>query len=84
MNYSVPDFGQDHEIMDSLSNEKISSKMVGHNWEFKTPQSAHKWHNHATNVDYNFAPNLDSDVVSTISHQKAAEGRLGQWDFVQN
>lgn len=58
--------------------------MVGHKWEFKTPASAAKWHNHAKNVDYNFAPSLDSDVVGTIAHQRAAEARLGAWDFVQN
>ena len=58
--------------------------MVGHKWEFKTPASAEKYKNPAKNVDYNFAPKLDSNVVDTIANQKAAETRLGSWDLIQN
>ena len=66
----------------TMENERISSKIVGHNWAFKTPESYEKYRNKAKDTDYNFAPDLDEDVVSTITHQKAAEGLLGGWDFV--
>lgn len=35
MDYPVPDFGQDHDIVSSLGNEKIASKIVGHKWDWK-------------------------------------------------
>lgn len=57
--------------------------MVGSKWAFKTPESAAKYSNKAKDVDYNFAPALDSDVASTISHYQGAETRLGAWDLAQ-
>jgi hypothetical protein len=60
--YPVPDFGQDHDIMSTLSNERLASKMVGQKWAFKTPESAQKYKNKAKDVDYNFAPTLDGDI----------------------
>ena len=47
-------------------NERIASKMIGHEWKFPTGDK--KWKNPAKDVDYNFAPELDSDVRSTIKH----------------
>lgn len=32
MNYPVPDFGVDEDIVSSLHNEKLGSKMVNHDW----------------------------------------------------
>merc|ERR1712166_570300 len=55
---------------DTISNEKVASKVVGHKWAFNTPESKMKYGNKAKEIDYNFAPALDSDVVSTITHQK--------------
>jgi len=69
MDYPVPDFGQDHDVMDTISNERVASKVVGHKWAFNTPESKMKYANKAKDVDYNFAPALDSDVTSTIAHQ---------------
>jgi len=83
MDYPVPDFGQDHDVMDTISNERVASKVVGHKWAFNTPESKMKYANKAKDVDYNFAPALDSDVVSTITHQKAAETALGSWELAQ-
>jgi len=37
MDYPVPDFGQDHEIMDSLKHEKMSSETLKHKWVMGTP-----------------------------------------------
>jgi len=35
MDYPVPDFGEDHDIKSSISNEKIASKIVGHDWKWE-------------------------------------------------
>ena len=84
VDYPVPDFGEDPDMRDTLRHEQLGSKMVGHKWEFKTPASALKYKNRAKDVDYNFAPKLDSNVVDTIASGAAAEARLGAWDLIQN
>jgi len=83
MDYPVPNFGQDHEIATSLENEKIASKVVGHEWKFKTPGSWEKWRNPAKDTNYNFNMKLDSDVVNTQKHIGDAEGKYGSWDLTQ-
>jgi hypothetical protein len=35
MDYFVPNFGQDQDMKDSLSNEKTAGKIVGHDWKWK-------------------------------------------------
>lgn len=82
MNYPVPNFGQDVDIMSTLNNEKIASKMVGHDWKFKTPESWERYRNPAKDTMYNFAPKLDHDVVDTQSHQAEAEAKYGSWDLL--
>lgn len=85
MNYPVPDFGQDQDIRDTLRNEQIGSKMVGHKWQFKTAESKEKYGNKAKDVDYNFAPSLDQNIIDSMAHARAAAGRLGESDtLLQN
>ena len=72
MDYPVADFGDDHEILDSIENEKIASKRLGHSWVFGTEESKAQWHNAAKDTDYNFYPKLDSDIVDSISNQHNA------------
>ena len=55
---------------------------MGHDWKFKTPESWEKYRNKAKDTDYNWAPELDEDMKSTIAHTSAAEGILGGWDFL--
>ena len=76
--YPVPDFGQDHDIASSLENERVASKLVGHNWKFKTPESFEKYRNKAKDVDYNFAPNLDGDITASIASMGGAELSTGK------
>lgn len=83
MDYPVPDFGQDHDIKASLSNERLASKMVGKEWRFKTPGSWEEYRNKAKDTNYNFKPALDHDVVSTQKNIANAEGEYGNWDLVQ-
>ena len=65
----------------TLANEEWASKLVGHQWAFKTPESWEKYRNKAKDVDYDFAPKLDSDVNTTIGNLSNAEISLGAWDM---
>lgn len=82
MNYPVPDFGQDHEIIASLDDERLASKMIGHDWKFKTPGSWEKYRNKAKDTMYNFKPELSHDIRDTIKHMTNAEGEYGTWDLL--
>lgn len=83
MDYPVPDLGQDHDVKETMKNERIASKMVGHNWNFGSDESKARWHNKAKDTDYDFAPKLDGDMIDTNAHKTAAELRYGGWDLAQ-
>ena len=76
MDYPVPNLGQDPDIAASISNEKLASKMVPHDWEFGTKASALKWENPAKKAPYDFAPVLDKDVRDSATNLKNSEDRL--------
>ena len=80
--YPVPDFGADPDIAGTIENERVSSKIVGHQWKFKTPESWEKYRNKAKDTDYNFAPELDEDTRTTIANAANAATRLGGWEMV--
>jgi len=82
MDYPVQDLGQDRDIKDTLANEKTASAIVDHEWKFKTAESALAYRNAAKDVDYNFAPELDGDMKSSLSHLGSAES--GQWQWAGN
>ena len=47
-----------------------------------TERSKAKWHNPAKDVDYNFAPKLDQDIVTTDKNLDDAEKNLGHhWEL---
>merc|ERR1712178_256045 len=62
INYSVPNFGRDHDINDNFASIKLAEGMVGHQFQIGTAASKEKWANPAKDVDYNFSPELDGDV----------------------
>ena len=62
MDYFVPNFGMDHDVLASENNEKVASALVGHAWAFKTPESWEKYRNRAKDTDYNFDPKLSEDM----------------------
>lgn len=76
IDYPVPNFGPDPDMVGTLTNEALASRMVNHNWEFGTEESKAKWHNVAKDTLYDFAPNLDGDMVATEKHLGDAETRL--------
>jgi len=76
INYPVPNFGVDHDIIDSQASVSQAQTDLGHDWEFGTKASKAKWHNPAKDVDYNFAPKLDGDMITTDKNLKDAQTRL--------
>jgi hypothetical protein len=72
----VPNNGADPDMVATLENEKLASTMVNHHWDFGTEESKAKWHNKAKDTDYNFAPALDGDMISTEKHLVGAEAAL--------
>lgn len=86
MDYFVPNFGVDHDVLATESNEKLASAMVGHAWSFKTPESFEKNRNRAKDVDYNFNPTLDGDMTTSLSNMHNATQDAGpgyKWDLLQ-
>jgi hypothetical protein len=53
MDYFVPDFGQDHDVKDSLSNGRTASTLVGHKWDWKEikPREVVQYEFHPLDVD---------------------------------
>ena len=78
MDYFVPNFGMDKDILSTEADEKVASALVGHAWSFKTPESWEKWRNRAKDVDYNFDPALDGNMVDSQNSLKIAESIRGQ------
>jgi len=77
INYPVPNFGRDHDINDNFASLKLAEGMIGHNFQIGSAASKEKWANPAKDVDYNFAPALDGDVVSTMKNLDDSEKNLG-------
>jgi len=73
MDYKVANFGQDHEVKDSISNEKIASKLVGHKWDWKENKARDI-------VQYETRP-LDVDIQSSLKNLKSQEGIHGIWEL---
>jgi len=56
--------------------------MIGHKFQIGTAASKAKWKNPAKDVDYNFAPKLDGDVISTQKNLADSEDKLGhRWEI---
>ena len=73
MDYPVPNFGMDRDVMGSLENLKVAEGIAGHHWAGIDKE---KYKNPAKKVDYNFAPKLDGDIVDSQNHLSATEKRL--------
>ena len=85
MDYFVPNFGMDHDIIASETDEKVASALVGHAWAFKTPESWEKWRNRAKDAPYNFDPELSEDMRTSLKNMQFAEDTVTKNGFdVQN
>jgi TfoX/Sxy family transcriptional regulator of competence genes len=77
INYPVPNFGVDTDILDNHHSLSIAEAMKSHGLQLGTEASKAKWHNPANDVDYNFVPKLDGDIISTNKNLADTERNLG-------
>jgi hypothetical protein len=77
INYPVPNFGVDTDIIDNHASLELAESMKSHKLEMGTEASKAKWHNPAKDVDYNFAPKLDGDIITTHKNLADTETNLG-------
>jgi len=77
VNYPVPDFGKDPDMVGTMNSIAIGEKMNSHKFVMGTADSKAKWHNVAKDTLYDYYPSLDKDVISTNRHLAEAEDRLG-------
>ena len=68
INYFVPNFGRDTDMINTDHSLAISEDALSHKLELGTEKSKAKWHNPAKDTDYNFAPKLDGDMISTAKN----------------
>ena len=77
INYPVPDFGKDPDMVGTLNSIEIGEKMNKHKFIMGTADSKAKWHNVAKDTLYDYYPKLDSDVITTNRNINYAENELG-------
>lgn len=75
INYPVKNLGVDHDIADAFDNVKVAEETVGHKWEheFGSAESKSKYLNPAKAVMYNFAPELDGNMIDSANSLNIAE-----------
>merc|ERR1711981_781186 len=77
INYPVPNFGVDRDIIDNHASLATAEGALSHKLVMGTEASKAKWHNVAKDTDYNFAPKLDADVRTTQKNLADSENNLG-------
>merc|ERR1712032_508390 len=77
INSPVPNFGVDTDIIDNHASLELAEGMKSHRLALGTEASKAKWHNPAKDVDYNFAPKLDGDIITTNKNLADTEKNLG-------
>jgi len=77
IDYPVPNFGVDTDILDSHASLATSEGALSHKLQLGTKASKAKWASPAKDVDYNFAPRLDGDIRTTQKNLGDAESTLG-------
>jgi len=61
-----------------LANIPVAEKIVGQRWtSMGTEENKEKFHNKAKDVDYNFDPPLDHNIVVSQSNLANAEQSIG-------
>jgi len=80
MNYPVPNFGMDRDIQGGLINLAVAEGIVKHHW----PGIGDEYKNPAKEVDYNFAPALDAQIVDSQNNLAATEKKLDhKYELIQ-
>ena len=70
MNYPVPNFGKDRDIIDNFDDLKVAEGIVGHNWNFVFKKSPV---NPAKKTLYDDKPALDSDIIDSVHNLNSTE-----------
>jgi len=80
MNYFVPNFGLDHDMIETKKSADLEEKLQKHDWVVPDPKSLPK----PPPRDY-FVPNfgLDNEIVTSISDLNEAEKTNGKWNLSQ-
>ena len=76
MNYFVPNFGLDHDILASKANAEEAEKSRNHKWVI--PEKKPK----GPPVNY-FVPNFgqDEEIKASLSNLSATEAKYGKWNL---
>ena len=78
MDYPVPSFGADPDIEATANSIAVMEDYYKHKIIMGTDKSKAQWANPAKDVDYNFAPELDHDMIVTHTNLVNAERELGE------
>jgi len=80
MNYFIPDFGLDHDMIETKKSYEQQQALKKHDWVIPDPKSLPP----PPPRDY-FVPNfgLDHDIVTSISDLNEAEKTNGKWNLSQ-
>ena len=77
MDYPVPSFGPDPDMVGTARAIEIGEAAHSHKLIMGTAESQAKWHYVAKDTHYNFAPDLDEEVAATAKHLTDTQSRLG-------
>jgi len=76
INYPVPNFGADKDIIDSKDSLGLAELNLGHKFGVGSAESKKKHHNVAKDTLYNFAPMLDVDIRTSQKNLDDAQTKL--------
>ena len=76
INYPVPNFGVDTDIISNFNSLNVAEGITQNKLIMGTEESKAKWHNVAKDTDYNFAPALEGDIISTNKNLADSEKAL--------
>jgi len=78
MDYPVPHFGQDHDILTTWNSLDVAEALKQHRWNL-----AHDWDKKPDDpIKYNFNMDLDDDIEMTHEHLNEAEKKLKhKWEY---
>ena len=74
--YTVPNFGMDRDVSNSLSHMQVAEKLVGHKWVWTGDEWKNKARHNAHTPYYEKAPVLEHDIVVSQNDLKNAEAKL--------
>jgi len=78
-NYPVQNYGMDRTTAGDLENIPVAEAIAGHKWtSMGTDFNKEKFKNRAKDVDYNFAPALEGDMIDAQANLKATEALFGR------